>query len=295
MNAAAIDIGSNTVRMLLVHEHAGRQYFRNVTRLSGDFSPDGLLDHQSMARTLQALAGFSRIICQHNNVQVKAVGTEIFRRASNTASFLAQVKHQTGINIEVIDGATEATLSCRGMLSVLQPVPKRALLFDLGGGSTEIILLEDSQVCLQKSLPLGVIRLFEECPTDEFRDEFISQHFNSFVKNPIWQQWQQDNQPVDLVGTAGTVTTLAALKLRMVEYDGDSINNLILDRCWLDALVKTLSGLSLAERLALPGMEEGRADLILPGLQVVTSFLDLTRNDRLRVADAGLLEGLLLS
>ncbi len=297
MIRAAIDVGSNSVRMLLQPDDnlpSAAQYFRQVTRLAGDFDPQSGLAPQSMARTLEALKQFAVLLKQNRVAKVRVIGTAALRHAVNSSDFIETVQQQTGLNIEIITGDSEAGLSCRGILSVLEPIPQRALLFDIGGGSTEIILLEDAEICLQKSYPLGVVRLFEDYPEPAKCHEAIQQLLVPLVENPILQEWRQAGVPIELIGTAGTVTTLAALKLKMIKYNGNLVNNLILERAWLENMSRCLAGLSLEERTILPGMERGRADVIVPGLQIVSTLLDIVGNDSLRVADAGLLEGLLL-
>lgn len=297
MIQAAIDVGSNSVRMLLQSANKNisftPKYFRQVTRLAGNFNSESGLAQQSMARTLDALTQFAEILRQYKVEKVKAVGTAALRQAVNASVFIGMAQKQTGLSIEIIDGETEASLSCRGIMSVLHPQPERALLFDVGGGSTEIILLNDSKVCFQKSFPLGAVRLFEDHPDSVQYTEEIQRILTPFVEASIWHQWQQEAIPIELIGTAGTVTTLAALKLEMEEYDGSLVNNLVLAKVWLEKLSHLLTSLSLKKRAELPGMEEGRADVIVAGTQIVIRLLDIVGSDSLRVVDAGLLEGLL--
>jgi exopolyphosphatase/guanosine-5'-triphosphate,3'-diphosphate pyrophosphatase len=295
---AAIDVGSNTVRMLLAkkldNELVDPMYLRQVTRLGGGYHPQTGLAPHSMDRTLQALEQFADLLSQRQIKQVKIVGTAALRRAVNSSDFIEQVLHKTGLDIVVISGKTEANFSCCGILSVLNPPPKRALLFDIGGGSTEIILFDCGKILLQLSLPLGVVRLIEDHPKHNLRHNVILHGLEPLSSNPIWQQWQQDSEPIELIGTAGTVTTLAALRLQLVVYNQLRVNNLVLERTWLQELTIKIEKMNLKQRLDLPGMEKGRADIILPGIQVVNALLDLADKDSLRVSDAGLLEGLLL-
>lgn len=298
MNRAALDIGSNTLRMLILGEgHQARQgphYFRRVTRLAGDFSPESGLATASMDRTLAALQEFSGELRKFSVNEVRAVGTAALRNAINADKFVEKIRSKTGIQIEIIDGEREAELSCRGILSVLSPVPHRAVFFDIGGGSTEIICYENRQILLRRSVPLGVVRLCENHPDAGDCLRRIQSELAEIRDLPLWTNWQQNPSFLEVIGTAGTVTTLAALKLKMHQYEGSRVNNLILKRSWLNAQVLKLASLSLAQRRKLPGMEVGRADLILPGLQIVLALLQLAGTDSLRVADAGLLEGILL-
>jgi len=295
---AGIDIGSNTVRMLVAQsgEHGleQRHYFRKVTRLAGDFTPATGLASASMERTLSALNQFAREIKLLNVEEVRAVGTAALRNAVNSDVFLTEVRNKTGITIDIISGLKEADLSCHGILSVLSPAPQRAVLIDIGGGSTEIIVYEKGEILQQQSLPLGVVRLIEDFKNPNQWISTIREILTEFTDSQYWKRWQQDPYPVELIGTAGTVTTLAALKLKMQQYDGLRVNNLVLKRSWLETLALRLQRLSIKERAELPGMEEGRADLIVPGLHIVLVLLDIVGANAFRVADAGLLEGLIL-
>ena len=299
MSKAVIDVGSNSIRMLLQKTERNaeptRQYYRQVTRLAGDFSPETGLAQQSMARTMAALQMFADLTKQHNVFEVTAVGTAVLRNAKNSREFIAIIKKQTGLDVSIISGKTEALLSCRGILSVLSPAPERAILFDIGGGSTEIILMDNSEIIYQISLPLGVVRLLEQYPGSDNYYAAIHTALEPLINNKSCQRWQKEKQPIELIGTAGTVTTLAAINLKMDDYDGSLVNNLILEKSWLYKLSHLLTGMSLRKRAEIPGMEAGRADVILPGLQIVCSLLEIAQCNDLRVANAGLLEGLFLN
>lgn len=297
MKAAAIDLGSNTLRMLLAEIRPGRlvdcRYFRNITRLAGELHGERGLARQSIERTCLALEEFAATLAEEKVDRLRIVGTAVLRTATNAGAFVEEVRRRCGLAIEIIDGDTEAELSCRGILSVLEPLPTRALLFDIGGGSTELILFDNESIVLRHSCPLGVVRLLEDFPSPRDRRGLIRHLLGEFGNTSCWRRWQREGIPIELVGTAGTVTTLAALKLQMTDYSGERVNNLVLERNWLADLAGTLKGMSLVQRCQLAGMEEGRADLIIPGLEVVAGLFELTGADRMRVADAGLLEGVL--
>lgn len=298
MIRAAIDVGSNTVRMLFsdVQNKAllNKKYYRQVTRLAGGFTPESGLNSESKERTLHALEIFADEIRRHQIKHVKAVGTAALRRAHNSTDFIEEILSRAGLRVEVIDGSREAELSCRGILSVLSPLPRMALLCDIGGGSTELILLDRGSILLSSSLPVGVVSLQEGYPDFSARKEAIVTGLKPFFDDPRWLNLRNNGLPIEFIGTAGTITTLAALKLQMNDYDSARVNNLILDQQWLSAQLEELLAFSFEERLALSGMEEGRADLIIPGLQLVIELLHRVGVTSVRVSDAGLLEGILL-
>jgi len=294
---AAIDIGSNSVRMLLgevVGEQVvPHQYFRHITRLAGGYDPQAGISAAARARTLSALEAFAQLLDQTKPVCIRAVATEAVRRAVNGEQFVADVLARTGISVEIINGDEEAALSSAGVLSGLQPPPLAALIFDIGGGSTEFIVIKDRQRLWQKSYPLGVVSL-AETPNPELviaemlavlADDLRVAGFYSLLAGA----------DCELVGTAGTVTTLAAFDLAMTKYDWQRINNYLLSRPALLSLYQRLLPLSAAERELLPGIEKGRGDLIVHGADIVLALMQLLDKDELRISDFGLLEGTLLS
>jgi exopolyphosphatase/guanosine-5'-triphosphate,3'-diphosphate pyrophosphatase len=180
--------------------------------------------------------------------------------------------------------------------SALEPQPETSLIVDLGGGSTEFVLWHRGRTRLHRSYPLGVVRLAEDAPQPDDQLRQIASVLDSLRCTLVEEGWWPVAAGPDcrLVGTAGTVTTLAALHLRMADYDWRRINNLELQRDTLEDLLQRLVPLSVREREALPGMEPGRGDLILPGLRVILALLEGFGRKSLTVSDFGLLEGLLL-
>ena len=294
---AAIDIGSNSLRMLL-GEVVGdqvipHQYFRHITRLAGGYDPRAGISAAARARTLSALEAFAQLLDQTKPVCTRAVATEAVRRAVNGEQFVADVLARTGISVEIINGDEEAALSSAGVFAGLQPPPLAALIFDIGGGSTEFIVVKDRQRLWQKSYPLGVVSLAETSNPELVITEILAvladdlrvAGFHSLLAGA----------DCELVGTAGTVTTLAAFDLAMTEYDWQRINNYLLSRSALLSQYKRLLPLSAAERELLPGIEMGRGDLIVHGADIVLTLMKLLDKDELRISDFGLLEGTLLS
>lgn len=294
---AAIDIGSNTVRML-VGEIAGDQvapqhYFRHITRLGGGYDPVQGISAEASARTLCALESFVHVLQEINPTGVRAVATEAVRRAVNAQQFVASVLARTGLAVEMIDGEEEATLSSAGVLAGLKPQPDAALIFDIGGGSTEFIMIKAGKRLWQKSYPLGVISLAEATEVGQNIKKVLTELAEDLRVAGLAPFLTSES--CELVGTAGTVTTLAALDLAMTEYDWQRINNYILSQATLLSLYERLLPLTPTERELLAGVEKGRGDLIVHGAAIVLALLQLFGKDHLRVSDFGLLEGVLLS
>lgn len=294
---ATIDVGSNTVRLLLGDIIAGRVepflYARRITRLKGGQSGDGNLSTDAMDRTLLALGEFSALLKAHAPATVRAVGTAALRQAKNADLFLQRVYAETGVTVEVISGDEEARLSALGVTAALSPIPAIGLIVDVGGGSTEFVLLKQGEVLAEHSIPLGVVALAESGEDDavlasridaQVTDVFnlLAQHID--VPSSCWQ----------LVGTAGTATTLAALSLQMTDYDWRRVNNYRLPARELDRLQAQMQHLSVPEREVLPGMDQGRGDLIMHGIAIYQAVLKHVAADGMTVSDFGLLEGVLV-
>jgi exopolyphosphatase/guanosine-5'-triphosphate,3'-diphosphate pyrophosphatase len=296
---AAVDVGTNTVRLLLGEERDGRvvpdRYYRRITRLGGGFTSEMGLSPQAMERTLSALTEIGEILRSSGVNTVRAVGTAALREAPNGVSFAEKIRSAARIPLEIIDGIEEATLCARGVLSALSPRPDHCLIFDIGGGSTEFILTRGSEPIFQRSYPLGVVRLCEQVPSLDQQTVRIGQILERFQADLAVAGWERVAAGSTLVGTAGTVTTLAALQLEMTQYDWRRVNNLVLGVEDLKRMASRLAPLSSEERESLPGMEKGRGDLILPGLGIVLGILEHFGRSQVTASDFGLLEGALLS
>jgi len=295
---AAIDVGTNTTRLLIGEITGGKispqHYFRRITRLGGGFDPERGLSEPAMQRTLAVLREFSDILAATPVAGTLAVATEALRRAPNAHDFLSRVRSECDFDLRVIPGEFEAQLSLAGVLSVLDPRPENLLIFDIGGGSTEFILVAGETPIFSRSYPLGTVMLCEHHPGVVARQAHIDRTLRA-----LHDDLGRSGIPYPLprgilpVGTAGTVTTLAALDMGMTNYDWRKVNNHLLDAVALEKLQELLEPLGVEQREALPGMEKGRGDLILPGLEIVLSILDFCGSHQMAVSDFGLLEGAL--
>ncbi len=301
MLTAAIDAGSNTLRLLIGRVVKGQVvpelYRRRICRLAGNFSQQEGLSAEARERALSVFEEFFTICDKARVHQIKAVGTAAFRQAVNGEDFASLVRQTTGLPLEIISGEAEASYTARGVVSVLDPTPSHTLIFDIGGGSTEFILCADGKVAWSRSFPLGVVHLTEGYASTLDRQQEITSTL-ALVYADLEQacvSLEVDMTALTVVGTAGTVTTLAALDMQMVEYDWKSVNNHLMSYATLQKWYERLCPMSPRQREALPGMEEGRGDLIVAGLEIVLGILQTTHSDRLVIIDFGILEGLLLS
>ncbi len=304
---ASLDIGSNTVRFLIA-EKAGEKFFRplcverRITRLGGNFSLNGYLAEESISRTVTAISEFSFHSRNERVKEVFAVATGVVREAKNGTDFLATVKKETGIGARLLSGAEEARLTLEGVLWSLPNAPPSYLVMDVGGWSTEILWIQEGNLRKAMSTNLGAVSaserfLLSDPPEpSEIRDldEHIKEELQEIHRGFEQAGWGSPNASAILVGTAGTITTLAAIDQGLKDYDPRKINGHPLPLQRIEALFIRLAGIRAAERKKVPGLEEGREDLILAGTRIVLKSMEIFRADTLVVVNSGLLEGVMV-
>jgi len=302
---AAVDLGSLTVRLAVAElTGPGRfkilSHYRQVTGLGEGLARSDDLAPVAMDRTLKALKGFVRVMRAQGVEFFRAVATQAVRQARNRDFFILQVR-ELGLPVRILAPEEEARLSLKGVLSALAPELAAApelVVFDVGGGSSEWAILGRGREPRFASLPLGVLTLSQARPLgDPPRPDAVAAMKQDLTAR-LGKFYQENLQPhltapPRLVGTAGAVTTLAALALTMVHYEASRVNNLILTREQLAALAETLCRLTEAERARLPGMEPAKAGVMVAGALIVLTILETCRQDSLVAIDAGLLEGVL--
>ncbi|MDT8423079.1 MAG: hypothetical protein RQ724_04810 [Desulfuromonadales bacterium] len=292
---AAIDIGTNTVRLLIGKIEDGHviplRYERAITRLGGCRTPHQGLDRASMERTLAVLMTFAQAVEMSGCTTLRAVATEAVRSAVNGAQFVSSVSRRCGLDIDIVSGINEAQLSASGALSVIQPTPKHSLIIDIGGGSTELIYCHAKTVMLAKSYPIGAVGLYE------IIDDAERRHRQALFAEELATDFAElkGGDDVTLIGTAGTITTVAAALMKMTEYDWKRVNNVRFSINQLNDFYEQLSLLSVVERENLPGVETGRGDILPVGIEILQAVFHAFAKTEMTVADFGLLEGLLLS
>jgi exopolyphosphatase/guanosine-5'-triphosphate,3'-diphosphate pyrophosphatase len=296
--AAAIDIGSNTLRLLIANIE-GNQLVplardREIVRLGRNFYPERVLSAEAVELSLRVLERFRRQVDREKVGTIRAAGTGVLREAENSGGFLEAVRRGTGLEVEIISGRQEAGLSALGVLSIFPRSEGTTFVFDLGGGSTEFVGLTGERLETEISLPLGVVGLTELFLPSDPPEPGEIKRLQAYVLEMLMRNIPRPPAPPRLIGTAGTVTTLAAMGQGLTSYDPDRINGSVLDRGALNRLISHLASLPLQRRQRLPGLEPGRADIIVAGLVVVLTVMLFFKVEELRVSDAGLLEGLLL-
>jgi exopolyphosphatase/guanosine-5'-triphosphate,3'-diphosphate pyrophosphatase len=303
---AALDLGSLTVRLAIAEgTQPGQfrllQHRREITGLGRDLAPTGSLAPEAMDRTVKALTGFLKVMKESRVAAYLAVATQAVRQARNRQAFLDRVRDELGLNIRVLTPEQEARLSLKGVLSALAPeflATPAVLVFDVGGGSSEFALLRAGQEPRFAGLPLGVLTLSQAHPLGDppipERVAVLKQKLTEQLENFFQEHLKPHlTAPPRLVGTAGAVTTLAALSLKMSKYDPNRVNNMIMTRGQVAELAEKLAGLPEAARARLPGLEPAKAGVMVAGALLVLTILQTLKQDLLVVIDSGLLEGVL--
>ncbi|MBI5643172.1 MAG: Ppx/GppA family phosphatase [Deltaproteobacteria bacterium] len=308
---ASIDIGTNTLRLLIAEADEGGRlkpliYKRAITRLGGSYTEDRGIDPGSAERTLKVLEDFAKVISGNGVCRVLAFATSIVRRAKNRGFFLEAVRERTGIGITVISGVEEARLSLLGVLSVIDDSGGDKLVIDIGGGSTEFIFTKDTGIAGEWSMEMGVVHLSEKYlkgdPPKRSELDSLEHDIKRVIKGLKVQMNTGGVDPLDycgsrgavFVGTAGTITTLAALDQNLEVYDRSRINNYTLTVKRVREIYGYLCSLTLKEREEVLTLEKGREDLIIPGTAITLLVMDEFGFDELKVSDAGLLEGIII-
>ncbi len=299
-NIAAIDLGTNTARLLIgfIDDHGiirPHLHRRHITRLGGGFTKDSGISLQARTRGIDAMRDFSEYLKNRRVTRVRAVATSAVRDAVNGAEFVAEVFKKTGIRLEIIDGDEEALLTLQGVISGLNDRRGDFFVFDIGGGSTEYTLAEADKLLFTRSLPLGVIRLTERKGLPDAMAEKISRELTKLAGDIEKAGFSKKTAGAVLVGTAGTATTLAAIHLKMADYDYRRVNNHCMSLDDIKKILSELAPMTPDERLKVVGLEKGREDLIIAGIMITVRTMEMFGFERLKISDYGLLEGVLLS
>lgn len=304
MRVATIDLGSNTVRLLVADVEPGARRWRTieadqrVTRLGEGLAASGRLAEAARRRTAAAVTEYVARARRAAAERVAIVATSAVREAANGREFAATLERATGERVTVVSGEEEAALTLAGVLGGLDDsVPAATLVFDIGGGSTEYILARDRRTVASVSLRLGVVDLAERYPfagpVDWPRYRAMHAEIAARLAAEVPEAIRRE-RPGRLVATAGTATTLAALDLGLEVYDAARVQGHALGRGAVEGQLARLGALTVGERAALPCLEPGRADLIVPGAAIVLATMDLAGAGVLIVSDWGLREGMLL-
>ncbi|MFH1623728.1 MAG: Ppx/GppA phosphatase family protein [Pseudomonadota bacterium] len=305
IRVASVDVGTNTIRLLIAEKGAGLKDLRkivikrDITRLGEDFIKNREISPKAIRRSVSVLENYRDLLDEYNVTRTVAVATSAVRDAVNRSEFLKEVYQNTGLEIQVISEQEEARITSIGVLSAIDDVVDGTVVVDIGGGSTEFIIIEGNAPAAVHSLDLGVVYLTERFvhsdPPNPLElknlGEFVDERLSSMLKFSLEPRIAP---PFSLVGTAGTITTLAAIDQEMETYNPDRINKHVLTRESVKDIYERLNSVTLVERRSIPGLERGREDIILAGTVIVLKIMEIFSSDQMMVSDYGLLEGIII-
>ncbi len=325
---AALDLGTNSCRMLIA-QPKGSQFhvmdsFSKSVQLGAGLESSGRLSRSSMSRTIQALRICQQKLKRHKVRNMRLVATEACRRAGNGAQFMKQVQRETGLALDIIEPEEEARLAVISCAPLVSTKTEQLLVVDIGGGSTELVWLDLSAVPKRErpksimrlhagfhpqespfavakvvdwiSVPLGVATLrdqFDDVSDDSARFALMSWFFEENLAEFAPYKDEQTREGFQIVGTSGTVTTVAASHLGLKRYDRTKVDGLRMSSDEIDRVIRGYLDLGPGGRRRDPRIGQDRSALIMSGAAILQALLRCWPTDRLSVADRGLREGLL--
>jgi exopolyphosphatase/guanosine-5'-triphosphate,3'-diphosphate pyrophosphatase len=305
---AALDLGTNNCRLLIACP-AGDGFrvidsFSRIIRLGEGISASGCISDAAIERAVAALSVCRDKIASRKAKRLRLIATEACRAASNAEGFRDRVAAETGIRLEVIDRETEAALAMLGCSPLLDQSGRGAILFDIGGGSTELVRIErDPQqqnavprIRAWMSIPLGVVTLAEHFGGRDVTAQSYALMVQEVAKHiaPFAAEYGADLRDMHLLGTSGTVTTLAGVHLNLPRYDRRRVDGIWMNNADVTATIARLLRMSYQKRASNRCISVERADLVLAGCAILDAIRDAFPLPRLRVADRGLREGMLV-
>ena len=303
---AALDLGTNNCRLLIARPSGDGfvivDAFSRIVRLGEGLGASGRLSDAAIERAIVALSICADKLMRRGVHLSRAVATEACRRATNGRDFVERVHRETGILLDIIDPGEEAKLAVAGCHALLESGDGDAMIFDIGGGSTELVLLDpahdEPHIVEWLSVPWGVVSLAESEPQDlPTREGRIAayERMRNRVAEALRDFGVDRRGNLRLLGTSGTVTTLASVYLGLPAYDRKAVDGLRVPAHELRAISTRLAAMSMAERSKVACIGTERADLVLAGCAILEAILDLWPAEQVGVADRGIREGILRS
>ncbi len=305
---AALDLGTNNCRLLIACP-SGDSFrvvnsFSRIVRLGEGISTTGCISEAAIERTIAALSICRDKIQSKKAKRLRLIATEACRAASNADGFRDRVAVETGIELEVIDRETEAALAVIGCSPLLDPKGRGALLFDIGGGSTELVRIARDpgqtnakpKISAWMSIPLGVVTLAEHFGGRDVTRATYARMVEEVTGHvgPFAAAHGGDLDDMHLLGTSGTVTTLAGIHLNLARYERRRVDGIWMDDAEISATIARLLDMSYQDRANNNCISVERADLVLAGCAILDAIRQAFPLPRLRVADRGLREGMLV-
>ena len=295
MKYASIDIGTNTVLMLVAEYRGGRLEdaldLATITRLGEGLRQTGLISGNAAERTLEVLRRYKETARRLGVDEIECVGTAALREAQNSADFTERASAELGIRVRVISGRDEAYYTYLSVREDRFPGMDRFIIVDIGGGSTELIEGDRERFGGFVSLPVGSVKLTEQFirsdPPKEEEIERLTRYLKETISAPF------DGRGEMVIGTAGTVTNLAGIVLGLEGYEKEKVHGLRISLREIDAVIERLKGLTVAQRRDVRGMEQGREDILPQGILLMGEIMRYFGAGELTVSAGGVRYGVL--
>lgn len=290
--AAGIDIGSNSIRLIIAEVENNK--IKNIiyqekatTRLAANINKTGILAEEPFNKSINVLAGFRKALNKYNVEKIKTVATSAVREAANGKEFINAAKN-SGIEISIISGKEEGMLEYLGVCSGFD-AGRQPLILDVGGGSSEIIYVQDNNELHTESHKIGVVKMADMFDFQKSSTEILEK-FSAYIKE-FFKDVTIPNNIQNFIATAGTATTLAAIDMEMTEYDYNKVNGYKITKEKVIEILNKVYSTPYNKRLEIKGMDKGREDLIIPGILIILEILKKTNLNIITVSDFGLREG----
>ncbi len=297
MTIASIDIGSNTVLLLIAEVNKISNEFKTILnryeapRLGKGLTDSGNISEESIEKLICVLSAYKKLINQYNCSVILCTATNAMRIAKNSEEILRRVKDEFHINIEIITGEREAELSFLGASTVL-PNTQNKIVIDIGGGSTELIYGNFSRIFYKKSFPVGAVNLTEQFIHNNIPDEQELKSLENSVKNIFKELKGIFPSSTPLIAVAGTPTSLSAINLSLTDFDEDIVEGSQLTLTDINKFIDEFSLISPSEILnRYEKIISGREDVILAGTFILRSVMDIIGNDRIYISGRGIRYG----
>lgn len=288
MKSAVIDIGTNSVLLLVVDRHGSPVIdLATITRIGQGIAATEKFHPEGMRRTLESLRKYKTLCNQEGVANITVVGTAAFRKATNAVRFIDSVRQELGLNVEIISGEREASLIWK---SCTQDFGENIVIVDVGGGSTEVVSHPDHPI----SLPIGSVVLFEKhVTTDPISEEEYQNICDEIDLHTKLLEPFNNVTNASLVATAGSATTLSAIHKKIAVYNHSQVHGSKLTRKEIEIMIAHFKNKTLAERKKIIGLEPGRADVILIGATILKKCTEHFGAETITVSDRGVRWGLM--
>ena len=295
MKIAAMDLGTNTFRLLISDNNGGKlnKLYRetNITRLGDRVKESSVINEDAIERSVEILKKYKSLSDSYSVNRIIAAGTSAFRNASNSDNLVKILKDQAGVEVRVISGEEEAELTVKGVLGSLESGPGRFYHLDIGGGSTEISLINKGKIEQSCSLELGVVSLAEMLVKNDNNNEALKEYVSEIIEKNVTKGDIITKLP--LVATSGTPIVVACILNSVKKFDASSVNGMKLEIEEIEKVKYQLIKDSDINNLSKYGdILKGREDLIIPGTVILTQTMKYLSNDSMIISESGLLEGL---